>query len=288
MDPDVDKHYLQKYYPSGGRVRAHPHPQDDLHSSYATTEYRPSPSSHYHDPITELTASYAEMGLIQIEPEDPSIPCYLATLPDELLMHIILQLSLSTLASLARTAQVCKKFLLLTHAEKSLYKALCLHYFAPFSSSPALLLPEFDGDWRRMLIERPRLRFDGCYIATCHYLRPGVCNFSWNTPIHTVTYFRFLRFFRDGRVLSVLTTLEPREVVYSVSWAAAPGLKGVSEGTWSMTDTGQVSVKVTGPREYTFVMELQVKSTTRGKHNKLGWVAFYSVNREGGERTVRT
>lgn len=137
-----------------------------------------------------------------------------------------------------------------------------------------------------MLIERPRLRFDGCYIATCHYLRPGVNDFSWNTPIHMVTYYRFLRFFRDGRVLSVLTTQEPKDIVRDVSFAMVAGLRGVSEGSWSMSEGGEVGVSVRGIRGYTFVMELQMKSTSRGKHNKMVWTGFYSVNQEDGEKTV--
>jgi F-box protein 9 len=287
MDPDVDKHYLQKYFPSGGAKPA-AHPRDDLHTTYATTEYRPPKQGHI-DPLKALIATFSELSLLpQIEPEDPQKQCFLAALPDELLLHIILQLSLSSLSSLSRTAQVCKKLLLLTTAEASLYKTLCKHYFEPFSGVSERLLGDFGGDWRRMLIERPRLRFDGCYIATCHYLRPGVNDFSWNTPIHMVTYFRFLRLYPDGRVISCLTTVEPREVVHSLSWSGIWGLKGVSEGRWRMTETGEMNVEVRGPRGYVFVMELMVKSTVRGKHNKLAWMGFHSINQEDREKTVQS
>jgi F-box protein 9 len=114
-----------------------------------------------------------------------------------------------------------------------------------------------------MLIERPRLRFDGVYIATCHYLRPGVSDFSWNTPIHMVTYFRFVRFFEDGGVITVLTTVEPRDVVHGISREGQGGLKGVSDGVWRMSETGGVVVEVRGPRGYMFIKDLQVVSFGR-------------------------
>jgi len=103
-----------------------------------------------------------------------------------------------------------------------------------------------------------------------------------------VTYFRFVRFFADGTCITVLTTVEPREVVQQVSWTGMVGLRGTSDGVWRMSESGAVSVEVRGPRGYTFIEELQIKSTSRGKHNKLVWTGFYSVNQEDGEKTVHS
>ncbi|KAI9760811.1 MAG: hypothetical protein M4579_001441 [Chaenotheca gracillima] len=64
---------------------------------------------------------------------------------------------------------------------------------------------------------RPRIRFGGCYISTVNYVRPGASSptqISWNTPVHIVTYYRYLRFFRDGTCLSLLATAEPADVVH--------------------------------------------------------------------------
>jgi F-box protein 9 len=260
MDPDVDKHYKQKYFPTDGRVasivKQHP---DEVHSGYSIQEYNP----HHHDSdlISSITDSMESLSLIKIEAEDPEKECYLSTLPDEILLNILVQLALSSLASLSRISQTCKKLFLLAQGENSLYKELCIYYFSPFDSPTVLQsrLSEYK-DWHSMLIERPRLRFDGCYIATCHYLRPGVNDYSWNTPIHMVTYFRFVRFYPDGTCITVLTTLEPKEVVHSVSWTGSVGLKGVSEGIWRMSETGRVMIEVRGPRDYTFIKDLQVLS----------------------------
>lgn len=265
MDPDVDKHYKQKYFPSGGGAIAGVRTRnDELHSGYSVEEYHPGTATHdgHTDSIIALAQSFVSLEVLTIEPEDPSKPCFLATIPDELLLHILLHLSLSSLSSLVRVSQVCKKFLSLSQGETSLYKALCMHYFRHFDHQPpvtqATCVSGYGSDWRRMLIERPRLRFDGCYIATCHYLRPGVNDYSWNTPIHMVTYFRFVRFYPGGQCITVLTTLEPREVVHSISWGSIQGIKGVSDGVWKMSESGEVEIQVTGPRGYIFIKDVQV------------------------------
>ena len=71
---------------------------------------------------------------------------------------------------------------------------------------------------------RPRIRFNGLYISTVNYVRPGSSStnqITWNTPVHIVTYYRYLRFFRDGTVLSLTSTAEPLDVVPHLTKDAA-------------------------------------------------------------------
>lgn len=42
------------------------------------------------------------------------------------------------------------------------------------------LLQEYMGDFRRVYIEHPRVRYDGVYIAVCHYMYVDI---SYNIPI---------------------------------------------------------------------------------------------------------
>ena len=70
--------------------------------------------------------------------------------------------------------------------------------------------------YRHMFRLRPRIRFGGLYISTVNYSRPGAPSTSqltWNSPVLIVTYYRYLRFYRDGTVISLLTTTDPSEVV---------------------------------------------------------------------------
>jgi F-box protein 9 len=79
-----------------------------------------------------------------------------------------------------------------------------------------LLVPTPYPSYRTLFRQRPRIRFNGCYISTVNYARPGQAEpttSTWNSPIHIVTYFRYLRFLRDGTCISLLTTSEPADVV---------------------------------------------------------------------------
>lgn len=87
-------------------------------------------------------------------------------------------------------------------------------------SRKSSFLPPVYSSWQRMFRLRPRIRFNGCYISTVNYIRPGQPSASlatWANPVHIVTYFRYLRFFRDGTVISLLTTSEPPDVIHHLT-----------------------------------------------------------------------
>ncbi|KAI4146574.1 MAG: hypothetical protein LQ340_005882 [Diploschistes diacapsis] len=86
----------------------------------------------------------------------------------------------------------------------------------PFRLPPTLTLTPTYPTYRSMHRSRPRLRFTGLYISTVNYTRPGAASpnqITWNSPVHIVTYYRYLRFYRDGTCISLLTTVEPADVV---------------------------------------------------------------------------
>ncbi|PSK54080.1 hypothetical protein B9Z65_7886 [Elsinoe australis] len=80
-----------------------------------------------------------------------------------------------------------------------------------------LLTTTYASSWRQMFRSRPRIRFHGVYISTVNYSRPGGASSTintWSSPVHVVTYYRYLRFYRDGTCISLLTTTEPVDVVH--------------------------------------------------------------------------
>lgn len=92
----------------------------------------------------------------------------------------------------------------------------------PLLPSPSTKFPltPIYPTYKTMFHMRPRLRFCGCYISTVNYIRPGASmpsQASWNTPVHVVTYYRYLRFFRDGSCISLQTTTEPADVVHHLT-----------------------------------------------------------------------
>ncbi|BFZ64984.1 hypothetical protein YB2330_006147 [Saitoella coloradoensis] len=274
--------------------------------------------------------------------EDPTIPsCPLDLLPNELLINILTHVALLDVAALGRISRTCKKMFVMAFGEEGVWRGVCGEYYRhmtyaepePQSPTPPsdedgdvgpnveivqtpeerhrvreeAELAKYGGSYLQMFTLRPRIRLDGVYISTCNYTRPGVNDGAWNTPIHVVTYFRFLRFFGEGRVVSVLTTDEPREVVAdlgvekedSEEVADVRGKRvrgredtkkkpepGVAWGTWALdpTSSGRLHIHLSGHGKYFFEMELQIKSTSRGRHNKLAWVRFESVSKETGER----
>ncbi|KAK4181738.1 putative glycerol transporter protein [Triangularia setosa] len=103
----------------------------------------------------------------------------------------------------------------------------------------------YSSSWQRMFRLRPRLRFNGCYISTVNYVRSGMANsnsITWGAPIHVVTYYRYLRFFRDGTCLSLLTTAEPNDVVHHLTREALAHPNHIMEsalkGRWRLARAG--------------------------------------------------
>lgn len=139
--------------------------------------------------------------------------------------------------SLEILARVCWKWRLITQAS-SLWKLILREtYLEPqlplqsfynskiHSSDNQLSIP------RSLFIHQPRLRMTGCYLSACHYSRPGLSvDNAWVRVIHLVEFYRSIRFLPDGRVLTLLTTDNPKETVGKM-WTNYPG-KGFAVGRW--------------------------------------------------------
>ncbi|KAF1977018.1 hypothetical protein BU23DRAFT_550960 [Bimuria novae-zelandiae CBS 107.79] len=174
----------------------------------------------------------------------------------------------------------------------------------PPRETTSLLVPSIYPTYRTLFRRRPRIRFNGCYISTVNYTRPGASSptsVTWNSPIHIVTYYRYLRFLRDGTCISLLTTSEPADVVPFLyiehlhknhgSLPAAP-MKDAVLGRWRLTGPeipdvegsekeGTLEIETAGATpKYMYKMSLSVGSAGRAaKNNKLSWQGYWSYNR---------
>jgi F-box protein 9 len=177
----------------------------------------------------------------------------------------------------------------------------------PVSLTP-LLVPAIYPTYRALFRHRPRLRFNGAYISTVNYTRPGASSptsISWNSPIHIVTYYRYLRFLRDGTVISLLTTSEPPDVVPYLHlehvhknhgglpsapmkdavigrWRlSGPTVPGDADGEMIGEKEGVVHVETAGATpKYLYKMVLLMGSAGRGaRNNKLNWQGYWSYNK---------
>jgi F-box protein 9 len=200
-------------------------------------------------------------------------------------------------------------------AEKEISQAL-------ESRTEELLRTTYTSSYRQIFRSRPRIRFAGVYISTVNYTRaggPAQNTLTWGAPVHMVTYFRYLRFFRDGSLISLLTTSEPADVVHHLTKENLHGhhghsmlpsvvMKDALAGRWRLTggkssatlrsdgdaveeravdlggeeeQEGEVLIETQGVvPKYVYVMRLVVSSAGKvTRGNKLAWKGFWSWNR---------
>jgi F-box protein 9 len=183
---------------------------------------------------------------------------------------------------------------------------------------PPPLTPSYPT-YRQMFRSRPRIRFNGCYISTVNYTRPGAVaanSLTWNTEILIVTYYRYLRFFPDGSLITLLTTSEPSDVVpylhkehmhyqHQQQGGNLPQsvMKNSLRGRWRLSGDafgikaqrnlkrgldpeaaepeGDIHVETEGViSKYRYVMQLRFGNAGKvTKNNKLHWVGYWSHNR---------
>lgn len=202
--------------------------------------------------------------------------------------------------SLEIAGRTCWKMRLLTKSP-SLWREIVRETYYPPILDPALSLTTLyernHWDWRTAFINQPRVRLNGCYIAACHYARPGLSEDAWVRVIHVVEFYRSIRFLPDGTALSLLTTDPPSETVRRLE----PSLKakGFAKGRWELFEHGLEDDDEEGrPRgakvvvedlrdrsmhKYAFRMVFGLRSTTRGRWNKLDLLEYHSVNLTNGE-----
>ncbi|KAL8693069.1 MAG: hypothetical protein Q9218_002033 [Villophora microphyllina] len=188
----------------------------------------------------------------------------------------------------------------------------------PPPTPPLLSLSSTYPSYRTMIHTRPRIRFNGCYISTVNYHRPGAStsssNATFTSPVHIVTYYRYLRFFRDGTCVSLLTTVEPVDVVHHLTKENMHGhhnresmlpsavMRHALRGRWKLSGSldplqgniiasedeklpeGHLHIETEGvDPKYMYKMHLELRSAGREvggtRNNKLIWKGFWSYNR---------
>ena len=252
LDASVDQSYKLKYFPQISRPDGAV-PTDPPIMAQASVRDSPEDSEKAASTI-DLVQSY--MGLpILGEPAaikgDKPPPCPFATLPSELVLQILLEMAVQDPALFVRMALVCKRLAFHVFTESRIWKRIALGKEFGLASNvynfkvdvqgreiihqsldatedksgtSGLLLNRGSGqreeEWREIFRIHPRIRFNGVYISTVNYTRAGGASAShatWGTPVHIVTYYRYLRFFRDGTVISLLSTSEPIDVVHNLT-----------------------------------------------------------------------
>ncbi|KAL1993489.1 hypothetical protein VTN49DRAFT_3438 [Thermomyces lanuginosus] len=241
LDASIDKKYRHKHFASKQVSSA---VQQVSAAAPSTAEDRDLL------PTSELIQSFANLPIPPAGPlieGTPPPPCPIAKVPTDILIEILKHVALMDPSAFGRMALVCKRFAYHFAHEQHIWKRLCqgpefgfesMHYsfscdlqgnqyhtlgprYTPFPRGMPVQIPKPLTSWSQVFQMFPRIRFTGVYISTVNYTRPGASTSHshavWNSPIHIVTYYRYLRFYPDGTVISLLTTTEPVEVVPYIS-----------------------------------------------------------------------
>lgn len=246
LDSSVDKTYRNKHYAHVWKKPAQQPPS----TTPVSAPVQPHQDEQANLPTSELIASFGSLPIPQAEPlieNTPPPSCPMANVASDVVVEIMSHLALMDPASLCRMALVCKRLAYHFAYEQHIWKRLCqstqfgfggMHYsfacdihghreytlarrYTPFPQGIPLQIPKPLSSWSQVFQMFPRIRFTGVYISTVNYTRAGAASayqsISWNSPIHIVTYYRYLRFYPDGTVISLLDTTEPRDVVPHIS-----------------------------------------------------------------------
>ncbi|KAI0289454.1 hypothetical protein BC826DRAFT_1092769 [Russula brevipes] len=224
---------------------------------------------------------------LAFEPEDERVPLPLQRLPDELILYILSYLGYVAIECFARVSRKARMITL----DATIWRSFVESTYRPPQISPDEVLDDIvekhSSDYRRVYIERPRVRLDGVYIAVCHYIRPGMSENAWvnvGTFIHTSS---FRRFYPNGQVISLLTNEEhePQHIITVLRPTLR--MKGFYTGTWMLSGlTVHVSnlVDPSNPTtRYSFKMTLTLRSRPLGRWNKLEFNEYESINIADGE-----
>ncbi|KAI9451680.1 hypothetical protein BJY52DRAFT_91289 [Lactarius psammicola] len=245
------------------------------------------PDRHVSGVLARIVADFPEV--LSFEAEDEKAPLFLQRLPDELLVHILRHLGTTTIE---RFACVSRKARVIT-LDAAIWRTFVETIYKPPQISPNEILDDivdnYSSDYRRVYIERPRVRLDGVYIAVCHYIRHGLSENAWVNISHLITYHRYLRFYPNGQVISLLANEEhePQQVITMLRPTLR--MKGFYIGTWKLVGVKVHVSNLVDPSNpdarYSFQMTLTLRSRPLGRWNKLDFDEYESVNVEDGEAT---
>ena len=250
LDARVEQSYKGKHFPAAKSKPTNPNPSNASVTVPLTAHHSSKEAS---APLTgsELISSFRGLPILGVPPMiegDRPPPCPLSKLPSEVLLQILTQAAIKDPALFTRLGMVCKTLAYHICTENHIWKRVvfgsefglpsqCYDFATDVQGRESIdqkLEAEGSGyavsessfpdpqaqDWREVFHSHPRIRFTGVYISTVNYTRPGgasVSQVTWNSPVHIVTYYRYLRFFRDGTCISLLTTSEPIEVVHHLT-----------------------------------------------------------------------
>lgn len=241
----------------------------------------------------------ADNDMLTCQPDADIQMTHISALPVEVLTYIFKWVVSADLDvhSLEQISRVCRGFYL--HArDEELWRLVCLRTWGKNCGRP-----QGFGSYRNMYIERPHLRFNGCYISKCTYFREGEKSLdNCYRPFHVVEYYRYIRFFPEGKVL-MLTTPENPYVTLPLLRTRSSNIQGLLTGYYKLVGDRVTLVlkRKVSQTEYiqpmyryrrqkvqnngnnesdqTFEVELIVRGLGGRPHWQLTWSRYYMITK---------
>ncbi|OAX36138.1 hypothetical protein K503DRAFT_772811 [Rhizopogon vinicolor AM-OR11-026] len=303
LDPNVDRAYFKEHELSAASPAGHKKTscatkiesatrgaqklsvdKDDKDKPHVTSEF-----------LAQVIKSFPEH--LVFEPEDEKGgPPSVNLIPDELLLKVLRTLDYTTVERFATVSRKARMLSLDSAIWRDFVHLAYKPPQIPDDESLTDIVKQYGSDYRRVYVEHPRLRLDGVYIAVCHYVRMGSSENAWVNITHLITYHRYLRFFPNGQVLSLLANEEWQPQIVIPMLKPTLRMKGFYIGDWSLSDgtvyitnlteKHPVPAHSTGELQqgkYVFQMTLALRSRPLGRWNKLDFIGYDSVNVEDGE-----
>eukprot|EP00903_Cladosiphon_okamuranus_P009822 g9335.t1 len=213
---------------------------------------------------------FAEGEEEEEEEEAPLPPDIVLTLADDVLHRVMLFLNPEEILE-CRAVNSRWEF----PSHEAVFEGLCRRTYLAQSAKKLLNVDRWRS-WQRMFKLRPRLRDTGLYTLKTTYYKKPVRDMSteW-TPgkILKVTYYRYFRFFGDGRVAYGLVHESPKEFVRMLQ----EGSPKVVYGTYTIRKW-EVSVEIPNPWSWVH-FTLQLANGERGRFTHLVMLRHSSVPR---------
>ncbi|KAK9167522.1 hypothetical protein Scep_002713 [Stephania cephalantha] len=189
------------------------------------------------------------------------------SLPDELLFEVFARMNPYTLG---RAACVCRKWRY-TIRNPVFWRSACLKAWqlSGAIANYKILESKYDCSWRKMWLSRPRVRTDGLYVSRNTYIRAGVAEWKVTNPVHLVCYFRYMRFFPNGKLLYKNSSQKLKDVARFMNFRATKDL--VYRGHYTLSDD-QVEAAILYPglrRPTVLRIRLRLRGTTTGANNRM-------------------
>uniref|UniRef100_H2ZBV7 F-box domain-containing protein n=1 Tax=Ciona savignyi TaxID=51511 RepID=H2ZBV7_CIOSA len=136
-----------------------------------------------------------------------------SNLPSEIInkiFHFVVSCQMD-MKSLEALSETCRKFYFFSR-DDTIWKSVCekiwtVHNKKGFST------------WRNMYLTKPHVRLDGIYISKITYYREGdpTVLYKFYEPIQVVEYYRYVRFFHNGKIIMFTSPEPPLAVVHKVT-----------------------------------------------------------------------